>query len=245
VPGVTCSGQSIMQPEASIGRSAIAALAWRCGVVLGALVAVAGAAAASPAAPGSGFIYTCTTGKLVVKTDHLMVDCKGRQKRVSPAGVEEWILTPEQEDLSRRCRDKRDAAVIDWRNKDRSDKNLLIKYPEAAALSTARDEALAPARASVVRIQGRLQDLGKERLRLGNEREFYPTGPLPAKLQRDIDNNDALIKAQEQALRQAQEDVTRISANFDELGRTMKKLWSSPSASTPVVDCSPEALFGR
>jgi hypothetical protein len=54
-----------------------------------------------------------------------------------------------------------------------------------------------------------------------------------------------LIKAQEQALRQAQEDVTRISANFDELGGTMRKLWSSPAAPVPAIDCSPEALFGR
>lgn len=123
--------------------------------------------------------------------------------------------------------------------------NLREKYPDVASLRRARDEDLGPARAAVERSKARIDELDQERERLAREREFYPKGPMPADLQRRIDQNNAVVAAQTQVLKKSQEDVARVAANFDELEATMKRLWVSRPTPMPTMDCSADVLFGR
>ena len=95
------------------------------------------------------------------------------------------------------------------------------------------------------RSQAKLADLDKERKRLALEHEFYPqANTVPERLQRQIDDNGALIAAQEQARKRAEDDINRIAANFDLLEKKMRSLWAGKSEPPPTVDCSVEKLFG-
>ena len=85
-----------------------------------------------------------------------------------------------------------------------------------------------------------------ERKRLALEREFYPqsqhrsrTPPTTA-----IEDNEALIAAQEQARKRAQDDIARIGANFDVLEKKMTALWAGKVDPQPSIDCSVDKLFG-
>jgi hypothetical protein len=232
-----------MKPRASSGRpQVVAAIAGLS--VLGVTLQV-GAATTLPAAPATGDVYTCTTGNKVVKSDHEMTDCQGVQTRTNRAGVVTLMLTPEQLAFQDKCEKDKAELITKWRTTDRYNKNLVGKYPDLAALRQSRDADLASARESVARSQARLVELDKERKRLAAEREFYPNAPLPQRLQRAIDDNDALITAQQQSLKTAQGDVARIGANFDDLEKYMRTLWLGRGTSVPSVDCSPEKLFGQ
>jgi len=165
------------------------------------------------------------------------VDCKGVQSRISPNGSLTVMPTPEQIAATAECEAKKEELVKRWRTKQRSDANLRAKYPDEATLRTARDADLESARASVRRSQDRLTELGKEHEKLRLEKEFYPNG-APADLQRKIDQNDALIAAQESLLKKAREDVANVEASFDKLLAYMKVLWTARPEPMPTVDCS-------
>lgn len=200
--------------------------------------------AAEPSARGTGFgdVYGCRADGR--KSDREMTDCSGIQTRTTRAGVVTLLLSPDQQRLASDCESRKAELILDWRKIERSEANLRSKYPNIAALREGRDADLQPARQSVDRSRTRLADLDKERKRLALEKEFYPNG-APPDLQRKIDQNDALIAAQQQVSKKAQDDVARIEANFDDLEKTMRRLWVAASTPMPSVDCTPEALFLR
>ena len=236
-----------MEPRASAERSNATSLATQVVAGLVALVLGSQAGAATPATPAgsAGDVYSCPTGNSLLKSDHEIADCPGAQTRTSRAGIVTRLLTSEQMRVQQECESKRTDVVLEWRKRERSDNNLREKYPDVASLRRARDEDLGPARAAVERSKARLGELDQERERLAREREFYPKGPMPADLQRRIDQNDAVVAAQTQVLKKSQEDVARVAANFDELEATMKRLWVSRPTPTPTMDCSADVLFGR
>ncbi len=236
-----------MKPGAIAGRSNALSLASQvvAGLVALGLTSQVGAATPTPSAGGPGDVYSCMTGSSVLKSDHEIADCPGPQTRTSRVGVVTRLLTSEQLRIQKECESRKTDVLLEWRKRERSDNNLREKYPDVASLRRARDDDLSPARAAVDRSKARLGELDQERERLAREREFYPKGPVPADLQRRIDQNDAVVAAQTQVLKKSQEDVARVAANFDELDTTMKRLWVSRATPMPSIDCSPDALFDR
>ncbi len=236
-----------MEPRPVAGCSNAASLASLVVAGLVALGLMSQAAAAPPpsSSKGAGDVYSCVNGNSVLKSDHEIADCPGAQTRTSRAGVVTRLLSSEQMRVQQECETRKTDSILDWRKRERSDNNLREKYPDVASLRRARDEDLSPARASVERSRARLGELDRERERLARDREFYPKGPVPADLQRRIDQNDALVAAQTQVLKKSQEDVARVAANFDELEATMKRLWVSRPTQMPTMDCSAETLFDR
>jgi hypothetical protein len=226
--------------------ASVPSAACRWPVALGALAFALHAGAAPPeptaAGPARGDVYTCLADAR--KSDREIPDCSGLQTRTSRAGIVTYLYTLEQQRALDDCNAKKAEEALEWRKNERSETNLRTKYPDLATLRRARDDDLAPARAAVERSRAKLADLDKERKRLALEAEFYPKG-VPPLLQRLVDQNDALIAAQDQVLKKAQEDVGRIAGNFDDLEKTMKKLWGASSAPMPNRDCSVEALFLR
>jgi hypothetical protein len=235
---------TIMQPRAITGRKGVAGIARRCVAGLAAALQVA-IGAAAPAGSATGDVYTCTYDGKVTKSDHEIAGCQGVQTRTNQAGVATRLLTPDQVTAVDQCEKDKGELITKWRTTDRYNKNLLGKYPDIAALRLARNGDLASARESVARSQARLVELDKERKRLADERMFYPNGNLPPRLQRAIDDNDALIAAQQQGLKTAQDDVARIGSNFDDLEKYMTILWLGRAIPMPGADCSPEKLFGK
>ena len=219
-------------------RGAAFALTW--------LGVAAQASAAAPPAPGSGArpYYSCYSGGHVVKSDHEFVDCQGIQTRTIGA-IEERMLNAAEVARQERCERGKAEEMAEWRTRDRENKNLLAKYPDAASLRKQRDADLASARESVARSKAKLAGLEMERKRLALEREFYPQpNTVPERLQRLIEENEALIAAQEQARKRAQDDIARIGANFDLLEKKMTALWAGKVDPQPSIDCSVDRLFG-
>ncbi len=211
--------------------------------LLGVLLPQGASAQATPG-PAGRVTYTCYTSTRVIKSDQQFVDCDGVQTR-SIGGIEERILTAEQGVRQDKCERDKAEAMAEWRTADRENKNLVVKYSDAAALRKQRDADLASARESVARSQAKLAGLGQERKRLALEREFYPrANTVPERLQRQIDDNEALVAAQDQARKRAEDDIARIGANFDLLEKKMTALWAGKADVAPRIDCSVEKLFG-
>ncbi|UUX96266.1 hypothetical protein [Aquabacterium sp. J223] len=202
---------------------------------LGLLAAAGAMAQAAPATGGDG-IYTCVTadGRRLT-SDRPIADCTGREQRllnrdgslrrvVPPAMSSEERAERELEELRReRERAARADAV-------RRDRNLVNRYPDEASHQRAREAALDTARGAMRVSENRLRDLTAERKPLLDEAEFYQGKPLPAKLKRALDANDASAEAQRQAIANQQAELERINQLYDvELAR-LKRLWTERAA---------------
>jgi hypothetical protein len=206
-------------------------VAWLC-----ALVAVSAGGQTAPAAAGGDGIYTCVTadGRRLT-SDRPIADCTGREQRllnrdgslrrvVPPAPTAEERAEREAED-ARRERER--AARADAMRRDR---NLVNRYPDEASHQRAREAALDTARGAMRVSENRLRDLTAERKPLLDEAEFYEGKPLPVKLKRALDANDASAEAQRQAIANQEAELERINRLYDaELAR-LKRLWSERAA---------------
>ena len=124
------------------------------------------------------------------------------------------------------------------------DRNLLIRYPNEAAHTKAREAALDDVRKGVKFSEERLAELEHDRKPLLDEQEFYKGRKLPSKLRQQLDANDAAAAAQRSLVQNQKTEIDRINALYDaELDR-LKKLWSGtlpgsmgvlPAASLPAA----------
>lgn len=118
----------------------------------------------------------------------------------------------------------------------RRNQTLLLRFPNPAAHNAARQSALHDARRAVQFSEDRLVTLAAERKPLLEDIEFFVGKPLPAKLKRSLDANDAATDAQRSLLQIQQEEVLRVSTNFDAEFERLKRVWASaPPGATAVV----------
>jgi hypothetical protein len=185
----------------------------------------------------AGGIYTCVgpNGKPIT-SDREIVGCVGDQvernrdgsfKRIVPRSLNEDEKSAEDE---RKRRAEREAT--ERRIEQRKDEDLLRRYPDVAALEKARQVAVAPSLAAIKISDERNQDLLKERRRLDDEAEFYPSKKFPAKLKNDFDRNDAALAAEKQAQQLRQDELKRNNDNFDAILARLKFLWSRQTSRT-------------
>ncbi len=205
------------------------------------------------AAPG---IYTCTdaSGKRLT-SDRPIVDCIDRDQRVLNAdgSVKQTLSrTLTAEERAEKETREREASSQNVTRQDavRRDRNLMIRFPNSAAHHKAREAALDDVRKAMKTSEARLALLATERKPLIDETEFYVGKPLPAKLKRLIDANDASTEAQRTLIQDQRFELDRINALYDaELDR-LKQLWAgaqpgSVGASQGVVPAAPAASATR
>ncbi|KNZ33286.1 MAG: hypothetical protein AD742_06700 [Methylibium sp. NZG] len=201
-------------------------------------------------APWAAGIYTCTdaSGKRLT-SDRPIVDCIDREQRVLNAdgSVKQTIsrtLTAEER-AEKEARD-REAASQNLTRQDavRRDRNLMTRFPNAAAHQKAREAALNDVRNAMKTSDARLALLATERKPLMDESEFYVGKPLPAKLKRQLDANDASTEAQRTLIQDQRAELQRISALYDAELERLKLLWGGAppgSIGAPVASTAASA----
>jgi hypothetical protein len=121
----------------------------------------------------------------------------------------------------------------------RRDKNLMVRFPNAAAHQKAREQALETIQYAIAQSQSRVADLERERKPLADETEFYVGKTLPGKLKAQLDANDAAAAAQKELLVQQRAELARVTKLYDTEFTHLKRLWAGAapgSVALPQAD---------
>ncbi|MEY4564637.1 MAG: hypothetical protein RLZZ618_3914 [Pseudomonadota bacterium] len=197
-----------------------------------ALSTAVGLALLASSASSTAAIFSCVdaNGRRLT-SDRPIVECSTREQRMLNAdGSVRRIVPPTMtadEQAEAEARERR-AALERAALQDavRRDRNLLNRFPDAAAHQRAREAALDDVGKGVAFSENRLAELQKERKPLLAEAEFYVGKTLPLKLRQQLDANDAATAAQRSLVQNQKEEILRIDSLYDvELAR-LKKLWS-------------------
>jgi hypothetical protein len=193
---------------------------------------------------GTGtMIYSCTTadGRRIT-SDRLIAECIGMDQRVlNRDGTVRMVVTPpltSEEAAAKEAKERRAAAIrLAQQETVRRDRNLLARYPDEAAHARAREAALDTVRLAAQASEARLRELASERKKLDQEVEFYRTRALPAKLQQQVDANEASTVAQRELTAAQKAELERVTRFYDaELDRLKKlRAGAAPGSLGPLV----------
>ena len=193
-------------------------------------------------APALAAFYRCVgPGGATITSNTAILDCKGELSVQQQPGAP-WTLiesrTPEQIALFQECERKRAAAIRIIEAKDRVERALVAKYPDQTAHDKARSSALEGIRQGQQRSEKRLGELAAQRKPLDDEAAFYSGKPLPMKLKRDLDANDAAVEAQKAIRQMLRQEASDTTAKFDVELISLQMLWSGKKvAAAPPPAC--------
>ena len=197
-------------------------------MVAGAALALGvGAAHAQAGKPAGPRIFHC--GKQL--SDRPASDCPTQNELNSDGSVKRAAPPPpteaekEAEEQRKRAAEVARAAE---RARQRSDNDLLRRYPNRAAHDLRRREALEDSSRTLKAAQDRIAKLQAERKPLLDEAEFYVGKPLPLKLRLAMDKNDAELEASNKMVATQKDEVGRINANYDAELEHLRQLWATP-----------------
>ncbi len=185
-----------------------------------------------PTAALAAPIYSCVDGNgKRLTSDRPIAECTGREQRVlNTDGSIREVLPPTLTAEERAAREQREREAETERaaRQDalRRDRNLLIRFPDAATHHKAREAALDDVRKSVQLSQSRVALLANERRPLLDEAEFYVGQQMPGKLRAQLDANDASAAAQKNLIQNQQIEIVRINTLYDAELERLKKLWA-------------------
>jgi chromosome segregation ATPase len=180
-------------------------------------------------------VYTCTTAQgEYLTSDRLIVACLDREQRVlDSSGALRRVIEPEmtREQRARYLARQQQAQEAIERARDamRRDQALLIRYPNQAAHDQARAAALAQSQTVIDAANAELGNLTKEQQDLNGQMTFYEKDPssAPAQLRRQIEDNEASVQIQKQAIAAQEAERARINARYDAELATLRQLWNS------------------
>ncbi len=198
-----------------------------------ALLAVSGLTCAQAATPRSNdLVFTCVNAAgRSLTSDRLIGECMDREQRMlSRDGTLLRIVPPSltaDERAEKEARERKLTAEREARMEAvRRDRNLIQRFPNAAAHQKAREQALEVTQYAITQSEARLADLERERKPLAEETEFYKGKSLPGKLKGQLDANDAATAAQKELLAQQKAELARASKLYDVELAHLKKLWA-------------------
>jgi hypothetical protein len=177
-------------------------------------------------------IYTCTTadGRRLT-SDRPIGECNAVEQRVLNAdgslrSVLPAAMSPEQRAAHEARERKLAAERLAQLDAVRRDRNLMMRYPDAAAHQRARASSLDDANKARLISEHRVKDLALERKPMIEEAEFYKGKALPAKLKQQMDANDAAVDAQKQLIENQKAELVRIGSRYDQELQRLKRLWA-------------------
>lgn len=177
-------------------------------------------------------VFTCVNaaGKSIT-SDRLIAECMDREQRVLARDgtlirVIPPSLTPEERAEKERLDRERLAKEEARKEAARSDRNLVSRFPNAAAHQKAREQALETVQYAIAQSEARIGDLQRERKPLMDEAEFYVGKQLPSKLKAQLDANDAAATAQKELLANQKVELERVSKKYDTELAHLKRLWN-------------------
>jgi hypothetical protein len=197
-------------------------------IVLGAALAAVGADASAQR------IYTCIDAKgRRLTSDRPIMDCLDReQKELNSSGTVRKTLGPSLTASERSALEDQERKAAEERQRQAEEKRreraMLARYPNQAMHDAERVKALNAVQEVIVAAHKRTQDLRAQRADLDQEAEFYRKDPskLPAKLRRQMDENEQMVAGQARFLAHQEDEKRRINAQFDQELARLKVLWA-------------------
>jgi hypothetical protein len=188
------------------------------------------AQAQSPIIPG---VYTCTDAKgRKLTADRPIPECTDREQKVlNPSGTVKAKVGPTltaQEKADQEAKEKRE---IEERNKTlderRRDRALLTRYPNKEVHDGERREALAQITVVIQAAKNRLTELGRQRVAIDEEMEFYKKDPTkaPAYVRRQLEENIQSQTVQKRFIDEQEAEIRRVNVRFDDELTRLRQLW--------------------
>ena len=183
-------------------------------------------------------IFTCVDAQgRRITSDRPIATCMDREQReLSPSGSVKRVIPPEPTaeeratlDAKRKADAEQTARQAEEKRKERA---LLSRYPNEAAHQRERAKALESVDVVENTIQKRIEELVKLRAGLDDEMAFYAKDPAkaPPLLKRKIKDNESLVSAQQNALKQQAAERQRVNERFDAELEQLRRLWAQAAA---------------
>jgi hypothetical protein len=188
-------------------------------------------------------IYTCVDSKgRRLTADRPIAECMDREQReLNASGTLKRKIGPSLTAQERAAEEAKARKAAEEGNRVAEEKKrnraLLARYPDRATHDKERAAALDRANEAIEAAHQNTQELVAARKRLDTELEFYRKDPakVPAKLKREIEENQEHTQAQRRFIGNQDSEKRRINAQFDEELARLKELWAqsaAPAAST-------------
>lgn len=183
-------------------------------------------------------IFTCVDAQgRRITSDRPIAACMDREQReLSSSGSVKRVIPPEPTaeeratlDAKRKADAEQTARLAEEKRKERA---LLSRYPNEAAHQRERAKALESVDVVENTIQKRIEELVKLRAGLDDEMAFYAKDPAkaPPLLKRKIKDNESLVSAQQNALKQQGAERQRVNERFDAELEQLRRLWAQAAA---------------
>lgn len=183
-------------------------------------------------------IFTCVDAQgRRITSDRPIAACMDREQReLSSSGSVKRVIPPEPTaeeratlDAKRKADAEQTARLAEEKRKERA---LLSRYPNEAAHQRERAKALESVDVVENTIQKRIEELVKLRAGLDDEMAFYAKDPAkaPPLLKRKIKDNESLVSAQQNALKQQGAERQRVNERFDAELEQLRRLWTQAAA---------------
>ncbi len=184
-----------------------------------------------------GGIYTCVDAKgRKLTADRPIPECTDREQKVlNPSGTVKTKVGPNltaQERADLEVKEKREleerSRTADEKRRDRA---LLIRYPSKAVHDQERQEALIQIAVVIQAAQRRLDELGKQRVSIDEEMEFYKKDPskAPAYVRRQLEENINSQQVQRRFIGEQESEIKRVNLRFDDELVRLRQLWTTMS----------------
>ena len=195
-------------------------------------------AVAQTTAPVSGAVYTCVDAKgRKLTADRPIVDCIDREQKIlNPSGTVRAKVGPSltaKEEADLEAKAKRDAEERSRTAEEkRRDRALLTRFPNKSVHDQERADALAQIAVVVKAASNRVEELGRQRLTIDEEMEFYKKDPAkaPAYLRRQLEENTQSQAVQRRFIGEQEAETRRVNARFDDELVRLKQLWAAAAA---------------
>jgi hypothetical protein len=214
-------------------------LARRCFRLAFGALAAAGALAPAWAQFTGGSIFTCVDARgQRLTSDRPIMECLDREQReLKRDGTVRRTIGPSMTAQERAAFEEREHKLAEERQRQaderRAQKALLSRYPNPAAHDAERAKALRAQQEVIAAGQRRIGELEEQRRKLEQETEFYKdASKWPAKLKRQIEENEQQVATQRRFIDAQEEEKKRIDAQFDDELARLKPLWAQLGPST-------------
>lgn len=188
-------------------------------------------------------IYTCIDSKgRRLTADRPIAECIDREQReLNASGTLKRKIGPSLTAQERAAEEAKARQAIEEKNRlaeeKRRNRALLARYPDKTSHDNEREAALGRANDAIEAAQKNTQVLVAARKRLDTELEFYRKDPskVPAKLRREIEENEEHMRGQQRFIANQDSEKRRINAQFDEELAKLGELWiqrAAPAAAT-------------
>ncbi len=182
-----------------------------------------------------GGVYTCVDAKgRKLTADRPIPECTDREQKIlNPSGTVKAKVGPTLTAQERADHEAREKREIEERNRTvdekRRDRALLIRYPSKAIHDQERQEALMQIGVVIQAAQRRLDELGKQRIAIDEEMEFYKKDPAkaPAYVRRQQEENINSQQVQRRFIAEQESEIKRVNSRFDDELVRLRQLWTT------------------